>query len=157
MFSKTAQYYDRIYAFKDYQAEADRLTTIIEENLRSDGRRLLDVACGTGGHIAYLKERFQVEGLDISQEFLEIARREHPDVPFHHADMMAFDLADEFDVVTCLFSSIGYVRTQQNLTRAVACMTRQVVRGGVLIIEPWFTPDTWYAPSVHASLVTSRT
>jgi ubiquinone/menaquinone biosynthesis C-methylase UbiE len=153
MFSKTAQYYDKIYAFKDYQAEADRLTTIIEENLRSDGRRLLDVACGTGGHIAYLKERFQVEGLDISQEFLEIARREHPDVPFHHADMMAFDLADEFDVVTCLFSSIGYVRTQQNLTRAVACMTRQVVRGGVLIIEPWFTPDTWYAPSVHASLV----
>jgi SAM-dependent methyltransferase len=153
MFSKTAQYYDRIYAFKDYQAEADRLTTIIEENLRSDGRRLLDVACGTGGHIAYLKERFQVEGLDISQEFLEIARREHPDVPFHHADMMAFDLADEFDVVTCLFSSIGYVRTQQNLTRAVSCMTRHVVRGGVLIIEPWFTPDTWYAPSVHASLV----
>jgi ubiquinone/menaquinone biosynthesis C-methylase UbiE len=153
MFSKTAQYYDKIYAFKDYQAEADRLTTIIEENLRSDGRRLLDVACGTGGHIAYLKERFQVEGLDISQEFLEIARREHPDVPFHHADMMAFDLADEFDVVTCLFSSIGYVRTQQNLTRAVACMTRQVVRGGVLIIEPWFTPDTWYTPSVHASLV----
>jgi ubiquinone/menaquinone biosynthesis C-methylase UbiE len=153
MFSKTAQYYDRIYAFKDYQAEADRLTTIIEENLRSDGRRLLDVACGTGGHIAYLKERFQVEGLDISQEFLEIARREHPDVPFHYADMMAFDLADEFDVVTCLFSSIGYVRTQQNLTRAVSCMTRHVVRGGVLIIEPWFTPDTWYTPSVHASLV----
>jgi hypothetical protein len=67
--------------------------------------------------------------------------------------MMAFDLADEFDVVTCLFSSIGYVRTQQNLTRAVACMTRHVVRGGVLIIEPWFTPDTWYTPSVHASLV----
>ncbi len=25
--------------------------------------------------------------------------------------------------------------------------------GGVLVIEPWFTPDTWYAPSVHAELV----
>jgi SAM-dependent methyltransferase len=154
MFSKTARYYDKIYtSFKDYQAEADRVTAIIEENLRSGGRRLLDVACGTGGHIAYLKQRFQVEGLDISAEFLEIARQKHPDVPFHHADMVAFDLASKFDVVTCLFSSIGYVRTRQNLIRAVACMTRHVVHGGVLIIEPWFTPETWHAPSVHASLV----
>ena len=23
----------------------------------------------------------------------------------------------------------------------------------MLVIEPWFTPDTWYAPSVHAELV----
>lgn len=153
MFTKTALYYDKIYSLKDYQAEAGKLTAIIEENLRSGGRRLLDVACGTGGHIAYLKRHFQVEGLDVSAEFLEIARRKHPDVPFHHADMMEFDLVDEFDVVTCLFSSIGYVRTLQNLTRAVTCMTRHVTHGGVLIIEPWFTPETWYAPSVYASLV----
>jgi ubiquinone/menaquinone biosynthesis C-methylase UbiE len=153
MFTKTARYYDKIYSVKDYQVEADKLTAIIEENLRSGGRRLLDVACGTGGHIAYLKQHFQVEGLDVSAEFLEIARGKHPDVPFHHADMVEFDLADEFDVVTCLFSSIGYVRTLQNLTRAVTCMARHVIRGGVLIIEPWFTPETWYTPSVHASLV----
>jgi ubiquinone/menaquinone biosynthesis C-methylase UbiE len=153
MFTKTARYYDKIYSFKDYQAEADKLTAIIEENLHSGGRRLLDVACGTGGHIAYLKQHFQVEGLDISAEFLEIARGKYLDVPFHQGDMVDFDLADQFDVVACLFSSIGYVRTLQDLTRAVTCMTRHVIHGGVLIIEPWFTPETWHAPSVHASLV----
>ena len=153
MFSKTARYYDKIYSFKDYQAEAERLTAIIEDNLGSGGRRLLDVACGTGGHLAYLKQDFQVEGLDISTEFLEIARWKYPDIPFYHADMIEFDLADTFDVVTCLFSSIGYVRTLQNLTRAVACMANHLISGGVLIVEPWFTPDTWHAPSVHASLV----
>ncbi|MGD8967259.1 MAG: class I SAM-dependent methyltransferase [Anaerolineae bacterium] len=153
MFTKTARYYDKIYSFKDYQAEADKLTAIIEENLHSGGRRLLDVACGTGGHIAYLKQHFQVEGLDISAEFLEIARGKYLDVPFHQGDMVDFDLADQFDVVACLFSSIAYVRTLQDLTRAVTCMTRHVIHGGVLIIEPWFTPETWHAPSVHASLV----
>jgi ubiquinone/menaquinone biosynthesis C-methylase UbiE len=153
MFSNTARYYDKIYAPKDYQAEADRLMAIIEENLHSGGRRLLDVACGTGNHIAHLKQHFQVEGLDISREFLEIARRKHPDVPFHHADMGEFDLTSKFDVVTCLFSSIGYVRTLQNLARAVTCMTRHVEHGGVLIVEPWFTPETWHAPSVHAICV----
>jgi ubiquinone/menaquinone biosynthesis C-methylase UbiE len=153
MFSKTADYYDTVYhSFKDYEAEADRLTVVIEENLRSEGRRLLDVACGTGSHITHLKQRFQVEGLDVSTEFLEIARRKHPEVTFHHGDMVEFDLAARFDVVTCLFSSIGYVRTLENLTQAVTCMVRHLVRGGVLIIEPWFTPDTWYTPSVHATL-----
>ena len=43
VFSKTVPYYDKIYSFKDYRAEAQRLTTIIHENLRSEGNRLLDV------------------------------------------------------------------------------------------------------------------
>jgi SAM-dependent methyltransferase len=154
MFSQTARYYDTIYgSFKDYQAEADMVTAIIRRDLLSGGQRLLDVACGTGGHVEYLKEHFEVQGLDISGEFLEIARQKHPDVVFHQADMVDFDLSDRFDVVTCLFSSIGYVKTLDNLARAVGSMTRHVRGGGLLIIEPWFTPGAWYAPSVHATLV----
>jgi len=55
--------------------------------------------------------------------------------------------------VTCLFSSIGYVKTLDNVRRAVACMTRHLLPGGVLIIEPWFTPGDWHTPSVHASFI----
>ena len=73
MFTKTAQYYDKIYSHKNYRAETQRLVAIIGEHLRSEGSRLLDVACGTGRHIEHLKERFDVEGLDICEELLEIA------------------------------------------------------------------------------------
>jgi ubiquinone/menaquinone biosynthesis C-methylase UbiE len=125
MFTKTAQYYDRIdLSQKDYRAETRQLTQIIHENFQSEGNRLLDVACGTGLHIQYLKEQFEVEGLDINQEFLEIARQRNPGVPFHQEDMTDFDLGRRFDVVTCLFSSIGYVKTLDNFRRAVICMTR---------------------------------
>lgn len=153
MFSKTARYYDKIYAFKDYQAEVDRLAAIIRQHLRSGGRRLLDVACGTGHHIEYLKAHFYTEGLDISPELLAIARQRHPNVSFHQADMTDFDLGQPFDIVTCLFSSIGYVKTLDNLIRAVTCMAHHVVPGGVLIIEPWFTPDTWRPGTVHAAFI----
>lgn len=153
MFSKTTRYYDKIYSLKDYHTEVQCLMAIIHENLRSGGNRLLDVACGTGGHIEYLKEHFDVEGLDISQELLEIARQKNPQVLFHQGDMTDFDLGRRFDVVTCLFSSIGYVKTLENAARAVACMTRHLVPGGILIIEPWFTPDTWHTPSVHAVFI----
>ena len=153
MFSKSARCYDKIYASKDYPAETQRLVTIIRENLRSADNRLLDVACGTGRHIELLKGRFAVEGLDISEELLELARRRNPDVLFHQADMIHFELGRRFDVVTCLFSSIGYVRTLENLSRAINCMAQHVVPGGIVLVEPWFTSDAWHPGTVHAQFI----
>jgi SAM-dependent methyltransferase len=153
MFSETAQYYDKIYSFKDYRAEAERLVAIIHQHLRASGKRLLDVACGTGRHIEYLKEHFDLEGLDIDEVLLEIARQRNPEVTFHQEDMVDFDLGQEFDVVTCLFSSIGYVKTLDNLRRAVACMAHQLLPGGLLLVEPWFTPDAWQPDTVHALFI----
>jgi predicted TPR repeat methyltransferase len=120
MFSQTAQYYDTIYlAMKDYNTEADTLTTFIHQYGHSPGNRLLDVACGTGLHLAYLKQHFQVEGLDLDEQLLTMAQQRLPDVPLHHADMTGFALGHPFDVVTCLFSVIGYVKTLAHLSRAV--------------------------------------
>lgn len=57
--------------------------------------------------------------------------------------MVAFDLKRQFDVVTCLFSSIAYVRVTSKLEEAVATMGRHLLPGGVLIIGPFFAPDAW--------------
>jgi ubiquinone/menaquinone biosynthesis C-methylase UbiE len=153
MFSKTAQYYDLIYSQKDYQAEVEKLMAFIGENRASAGDRLLDVACGTGQHIYFLKERFEVEGLDLDPKLLEIARKRNPEVTFHEGDMIVFDLDRSFDVVICLFSSIGYVKTRENLNKAVATMARHLNLGGLLIIEPWFTPQDWNPGTLHAQVI----
>jgi len=153
VFSASATYYDKIYSFKDYRTEALKLLFIISEYLCSEENRLLDVACGTGRHIGYLKELFDVEGLDISQELLDLARRRNPGITFHHADMMNFDLHSKFHVITCLFSSIGYLKTLDNLARAVDCMTRHLLPGGILVIEPWFTPEAWHSGTVHSLFI----
>jgi len=67
--------------------------------------------------------------------------------------MADFNLGRSFDVVTCLFSSIGYAKTAERLARALSCMKKHLVRGGLLIIEPWFTPDAWHPNTVHGLLV----
>jgi len=149
VYDVTARYYDKIYAFKDYQAEAERLVAFIRVLRPEAGGRLLDVACGTGAHLVHLREHFQVEGLDLSPVMLEAARKKLPDVAFHEADMTDFELDRRFDVVTCLFSSIGYAVTEDALRRAVGCMARHLVPGGVLALEPWFTPTTWRPGTVH--------
>jgi ubiquinone/menaquinone biosynthesis C-methylase UbiE len=145
MFSKSAQYYDEIYASvdKDYEAEANKAYEIIQEHKQTLGNALLDVACGTGFHASLLSKYYQVEGLDLDPKMLKVAKKKHPNIHFHQGDMTGFDLERQFDVVVCLFSSIGYVKTKSRLQKAIKTMSKHLLPGGVLLIEPWFTPEQW--------------
>ncbi len=151
-YATTADYYDKIHAHKDYEAECAMLVSRIEEKHASAGT-LLDIACGTGRHVEYLKERFSTVGMDASEEMLKRARLRNPNVVFHCGDMVRFSLPRTFDVITCLFSSIGYVRTLPRLRATIQCMADHLNLGGVLIIEPWFTPSSWRPRQVHALLI----
>ncbi len=153
MFSKTARYYDKLYAWKDYEAETTKLLSLLGPLPQERRLSLLDVACGSGHHLAYLKAHFDAEGLDLDPILLEAARERNPDLAFHHGDMTEFDLGRTFDVVTCLFSSIGYVKTIDRLGQAVRCMARHLAPGGRLVVEPWFAPAAWHPGTVHALLV----
>jgi len=155
MFTLSANLYDAIYLSqgKDYQLEAQKVHERVQDNLKSGGNTLLDVGCGTGIHLSYLRDFFDAEGLDLDPGMLEAARKKMPGLKFHQGDMLSFDLGREFDVVTCLFSSIGYVRTVPNLKQAIANMGRHLKPGGVLLIEPWFTPEAWHPGQVHALFV----
>lgn len=152
MFSRSAKLYDAVYSFKDYASEAARLHALIQE--RAPGARtLLDVACGTGKHLEQLSRHYAVEGLDLDGAFLAIARERLPGVPLHEADMVDFDLGRRFDAVVCLFRSIGYARSRENLGRAVAAMGRHVEPGGLVVVEPWILPERWQAGHVAAVFV----
>jgi ubiquinone/menaquinone biosynthesis C-methylase UbiE len=153
MFSQSAAYYDAIYHWKNYEREAEVLRGLILHHSRRPVRTLLDVACGTGQHLAFLREHFAVMGLDLDPGLLAVARQRCPEIEFVEADMVDFDLGQQFDAVTCLFSAIGYVKTVPRLRQAVRSMARHLQPGGVLIIEPWFGPDSWHVGTVHAVFV----
>ncbi len=153
MYDRSAEFYDAIYSFKNYEKETARLHELIQQHKRSPGNELLDVACGTGGHIAYLKRNYSVEGLDINPLMLRLARKKHPDVVFYRRDMTNFWLRKEFDVVTCLFSAIGHVKTRRRLDLAVRAMAQHVKPGGVLVVESWPTPKQWQNGRLGANFV----
>jgi ubiquinone/menaquinone biosynthesis C-methylase UbiE len=145
MFSKSAQYYDEIYAAaeKDYAAEVNKAHKLIQKHKKSKGKLLLDVACGTGAHAGPLSKYYRVEGLDLDSKMLSIAKKKLPKIRFHQGEMTDFDLGRQFDVIVCLFSSIGYVKTTSRLRKAIKTMNRHLVPGGLLLVEPWFTPGQW--------------
>lgn len=153
MYAEMAPYYDRIYSFKDYAAETAELKRFISCHLPSGRTRLLDVACGTGRHLEFLRGAFAAEGLDQSPELLAQAQARNPEMKFHLGDMRTFDLMSRFDVITCLFSSIGYMTTIDDLHAAIANMARHLTAGGLLIVEPWLTPEAWQPGTVHGLFV----
>jgi SAM-dependent methyltransferase len=155
MFSQSTELYDFIYSeFKDYAAEASQVATLLREKC-PPAQRLLDVGCGTGRHAAALvsEHGFEVDGLDIESGFLEIAQRRCPNGEFFRGDMASFDLGLSYDAVLCLFSSIGYVRTFERLTLAARSIRRHVAPGGIAIIEPWMTPESFRGGSVYLTTV----
>ncbi len=121
-----------------------------------NARTLLDVACGTGAHLIHFRDWYAVEGLDLNPDLLAVAVQRLPDIALHEADMRDFDLGRTFDIVTCLFSSIGYVETLDGLSQAVRAMARHLAPSGVLIIEPWLSPTTFNLNHLGRVIVAER-
>lgn len=140
-YASAAEYYDLLYrGMKDYPAEAELLRSVILA-VRPDARTLLDVGCGTGAHARALSHLgFRVDGVDIEPAFVDIARAKCPDGRFRVGDMMSLELPERYDVVTCLFSAIGYVRTEAGLRSAVRSLAAHLNPDGVLVVDPWFEP-----------------
>ncbi len=153
MYKQLAVYYDEIYSFKNYQKEAEKLHSLIQQYKKSDGNTLLDVACGTGSHISHLKQYYAAEGLDDSPQMLGIARKKHPDILFHRGDMTSFKLQQRFDIITCLFSAIGHVKTKTRMRQAIRNMASHTKAGGIVLVEPWITPENFQKGIVGANYV----
>ena len=131
-----SKYYDRVYSFRDYLDEAVRLQNLIIKYSESGGNSLLDVACGTGLHIKYLKDDFVCTGVDISKSMLKIARKNVKGVTFKEADMKTLRLRKQFDVIVCLLSSIGYVKTAARLEKTIQNFSKHLKKGGLALVEP---------------------
>lgn len=95
---------------------------------QGNGLRVLDVGCGTGHHMASLKERgFEVAGIDGSGEMLHQARANNPGADIRQADVEALPFADaSFDLVLC----VEVLRYLPSSAQSIREMARVLKPGG---------------------------
>lgn len=144
VYERSADVYDVMNAArgKSYPDEAATVLGLVRARVPR-ARTLLDVACGTGLHLCCFRDDLHVEGVEPHPRLRAIAEARLAGVPVHDGDMRTFRLGRHFDVVTCLFSAIGYMLTPDDLRRAIRQMAAHVAPGGVLVVEPWFHPEAW--------------
>jgi len=146
LYTDKASLYDVDYLSKDYAVEATFLQQLICNAIQyspAEKPHLLDVACGTGNHLQFLQEMFVCTGIDLNSSMLAIAKQKIPQAIFQQADMTNFDLAEKFDVIICLFSSLYYLLDTALITRTLQMFVRHLTSNGMIIIEPWLTPDKY--------------
>lgn len=148
-YGRLAELYDPIYRFKDYQKEARTLHHLVRRYGPPRARSLLDVACGTGEHLRFLRRWYNVAGVDASRSMLRVARAKLPGVPLTLGRMESFRTTRRYEVVTCLFSAIGYLRDPRSVRRAFEHFHDALVPGGIVLLEPFIAPDRWRPGSAH--------
>lgn len=145
MFDQSIIYYDFFYTrsgIRNYYEETQQIMEFIEKH-KPDARDVLDIACGTGEHAKLLGSKYNLDGIDIDKRFVRIAKQKHKSGRFCCADMIKFDLGKKYDIVMCLFSSIGYIKTIADLVSTLVCFKGHLNEKGWIILEPWLTPEHW--------------
>ncbi|SMD25703.1 class I SAM-dependent methyltransferase [Kibdelosporangium aridum] len=138
---------------KNYRSETEYITEVIRAR-QPGARSLLDVGCGAGGHLVHFVEHFDhVEGLELSEDMLGVARSKLPGSPMHQGDMRAFDLESRFDAVVCLFGSIGHTWNDDELRGTLECFRRHLTDGGVVVVEPWWFFEKFIDGYVNGDVV----
>lgn len=141
-FSAISTYYDALYVNdQEYAPEAAKVRELLTRHGAPLHGDLLVLACGTGGHIPYFKDDYRVSGLDLSQDMLAQARRKFPDVVFYLGNLIDFELPADFDATICMYGSIGFVKTVDNLRRSMRQITAHLRPNGLALITPWSTVD----------------
>ena len=130
--SERAETYDAIFASISSQAIRDILDSlgVIE------GKRHLDVACGTGHLVAAASQRGAAsEGVDFAEPMIAAAQATYPGLPFKVADATQLPYEDRsFDAVTCAFG-LSHMEDPQT---AVNETLRVLKPGGRFAFTLWF-------------------
>jgi SAM-dependent methyltransferase len=155
-FADHAEVYELTYRHrgKSWEDEARDVTAVVRA-LRADAASLLDVACGTGAHLAEFARNFgRTEGIEIAPAMREKALSRLPaGTVVHDGDMRTFELGRRFDAVTCLFTAAAFLPVPADLTTAIRRMAAHLVPGGVLVVEPWYFPETFLDGYLGGDLV----
>ncbi len=133
-----ARLYDVITGHKSYDEEIGALAGFLRSRLGGDqGQRILDLGCGTGSHAIRLREEgFEVVGIDLSPEMIEVADEKESDVAFHAGDIRSFENGG-FDGVVSLFNVINCLPSMDDLVGFLTAARQRMNDHGAMIVEAW--------------------
>jgi len=134
-----ARIYDKVMAAVDYEAWASYVERILSRAGLSFSS-VLDLACGTGNtSFPFAARGYRVYGVDLSPEMLQVAAEKAArlglDVHFLEQDMREVRLPERVDLAICLYDSMNYMLTTEDLLEVFTSVFRALNRGGAFVFD----------------------
>lgn len=124
-------------------AERSPLTTLILQNIPSDGGRVLEAGCGVGQYVVLLRRRgYRAVGVDWGIDPLRAGRAWTPGIPLSAMDLRELGFrSGAFDV----YVSLGVVEHDPDGPAAILREAHRVLRlGGTLVLSvPYVNAARW--------------
>jgi len=141
-FTEIAPYYDRLMSFVNYRSWVNYIERIIQMHDIVE-KVILDIACGTGVCIElWLNKGYEVIGIDASEQMLEICRNRISPQQFKEGrvrlikgDLRNFSLDKTVPVITCLYDSLNYLLTPEELLSCFKAVNCNLKENGVFIFD----------------------
>ena len=130
-------YYHLLYKNRDDNEAFDFIRNLIKHLNPAPGSKMLDVACGKGRHSKALADMgFDVTGIDLSEESIEIAKvSEGENLHFFKHDMRLPFWVNYYDYAFNFFTSFGYFRTEREHNNAIRTIAQSLHAEGIFVID----------------------
>ena len=104
------------------------------------GRKVLDLACGTGTLPLMLKaDGYEVTGVDLSEEMLVSAAEKSmasgQPLRLVQQDMRELEMAETFSLITIFCDSLNYLDDLEDVNKVFAHVYRHLQPGGLLLFD----------------------
>lgn len=137
VFADYAKYYDLLYAEKDYKAEAEYFSGLIEKHSNKSKKSLLEFGAGTGRHQEHFRNLgYTIQGIELSEEMVQLSAHYSGDVSL--GDMRDYEGSKKYDCVLALFHVMSYMTTIDELISAFSTARKHLDKGGLFLFDYWF-------------------
>lgn len=153
-----SQYYDLLYADKDYDGEVSYVLSLLNQHAQSKVTTLLELGCGTGIHATLMANHgLEVLGVDMSAEMLTEANTRasaqgylQEKLSFQQGDARDFRANRRFDAVISLFHVLSYQSTEVDLQAMMKTVGSHLEPGGLFVFDFWYGPAVlWQRPAMR--------
>ncbi len=135
-----AAFYDSLTENVEYPLRAARIHHIVESEIRTEGRILLDLACGSGSMSEEMaKLGYDVIGVDNSPAMLSAAmdKKYECGLPIQYLcqDMREIDMFGTIDVTICTLDSLNHLPSLEDVQQVFHRVSLFAQPGGLFIFD----------------------
>lgn len=128
-----SNFYDKMMDYVDY----DSWIKFINERISTSKsiEKVLEIGVGTGEILSRLSKQYQVEGLEISDEMINITSEKFPNLNVKKLNVLELREVNRYDVVIAIFDVLNYLKSLEELGTCFKNVESSLTSGGVFLFD----------------------